>query len=68
LVHFALAVCRLRVSGNSLDPVQRKTDQSQGKIERFTKLVSGSAVGIKAALWIKQVFYNRAHFFSNRSI
>jgi hypothetical protein len=32
-------------------------------MECFTKLVSGSAVGIKAALWIGQVFYNRAHFF-----
>jgi hypothetical protein len=51
-----------------LDAPQRKMGHSQGKIERFTKLVSGSAVGIKAALWIEQVFYNSAHFFSNRSI
>jgi hypothetical protein len=61
-VHLGLAVRHKRISSSSLDPVQRKTVHSQGKIERFTKLVSGSVVGIKAALWIEQVFYNSAHF------
>jgi hypothetical protein len=32
-------------------------------MERLTKMVSRSVIGIKAALWIEQVFYNRAHFF-----
>jgi hypothetical protein len=50
-------------SSIGLDASQRKTGHSQGKIERFTKLVSESAIGIKAALRIGQVFYNRAHFF-----
>ena len=44
------------------DKWQSKTGHSQGKIERFTEMVSESAVGIKAALRIEQVFSNRALF------
>jgi hypothetical protein len=54
---------RKRPSCTGLDPSQRKTGHSQGKMERLTKMVSRSVIGIKAALWIEQVFYNRAHFF-----
>jgi hypothetical protein len=46
-----------------VDVAQQKNRHSQGKIERLTKIVSGSAVGIKAALRIGQVSNNRAHFF-----
>jgi hypothetical protein len=42
------------------DPAQRKNRVYQGKIERFTKIMFGSAVGTKAASWTGQIFNNRA--------
>jgi hypothetical protein len=45
-----------------VDPPQRKPGASQGKMGRFTEMVFGSAIGIKAALWTGQIFYNRTIF------
>jgi hypothetical protein len=63
-IYFGAFWCSARQTQNLFDLMHRKSEHSQGKIERFSKFVCNTVFGTKAALWTRQFFLQPC----NRSI